>query len=640
MYSRFMLNHVCLFHGFPSEHEPCVAFAFMTLTLFSDYTLRILMYAALRPGKTFSVDEVSQAYRLSRHHVAKVVNFLTQKELLRAQRGRGGGVFLAQNPSGIRIGDVVRQTESGTPLIECFDARTNTCPLISACKLQGVLHEAWNSFFAVLDQYTLADLVQRPDLLQNRLRPILEAPLEPPSTSTEEKSNPPDRRRRIPGTSSAATTAWIALLGGLVLSWEALLPMPAQGSEPYDRPPIAYSTTQPKDAISRLQEQLRREPDTFEGDARNVLRSLLQRLSIPESSQVLVFSKTSLQRRRISPGQPRAMYFSDDCYVGWVPGGLIEVAAMDPVLGPVFYSLDPEDAIRPSKPNRDVFVRDNDCLRCHGGAFVRGIPSVFARSVFPDKNGEMLLRHGSQVVDYRTPFDQRWGGWYVTGQHGDALHRGNITAEERGQDLLFPLEKGANRTDLGDFFPTHLYLNASSDLGALLVFEHQVAMHNALTRASHDARRMLAYQAGLQEAFGEPVTEEPVYESVVRVFDHAAQDVVDHLLFYGEALLPDGIQSSAEFRSDYERNGRLEVEGRSLRDLRFEARIYEYRCSPLIYSDSFLQLPSTLKSRIRAQLESALNPKAGSAPPERYGYLEPRERRTIWELLQGTHPDF
>lgn len=141
----------------------------MNLTLFSDYSLRILMYAALNGQKQFSVDAVADAYKLSRHHVAKAVNFLAQEGYLTARRGRGGGICLGKPAAEIRIGQLLRTTEAGTPFIECFDPLTNTCPLIKACTLKGALFEAWNAFFDTLDKYTLADLTKRPERLQQML---------------------------------------------------------------------------------------------------------------------------------------------------------------------------------------------------------------------------------------------------------------------------------------------------------------------------------------------------------------------------------------------------------------------------------------------------------------------------------------
>jgi len=163
----------------------------------------------------------------------------------------------------------------------------------------------------------------------------------------------------------------------------------------------------------------------------------------------LVFSRTSLQRHRISPDNPRAIYFSDDMYVGWVPGGLIEITSVDPQLGPIFYVVRPR-VLRASSAT--AFKRDSDCLRCHGGHFVRGIPGGMVRSVFPDNTGEPIFRLGSTLVDYRTSFAERWGGWYVTGRHGRSLHRGNIFAAEEGDTVQFPIQEGANATDLSSFF--------------------------------------------------------------------------------------------------------------------------------------------------------------------------------------------
>jgi Rrf2 family nitric oxide-sensitive transcriptional repressor len=141
----------------------------MNLTLFSDYSLRILMYAALSGENQFSVDAVANAYKLSRHHVAKAVNFLAQEGYLIAKRGRGGGICLGKAAADIRIGQLLRRTEAGTPFIECFDGEKNTCPLIKSCTLKGALLEAWNAFFDTLDRYTLADLVKRPERLQQIL---------------------------------------------------------------------------------------------------------------------------------------------------------------------------------------------------------------------------------------------------------------------------------------------------------------------------------------------------------------------------------------------------------------------------------------------------------------------------------------
>jgi len=141
----------------------------VTLNLFTDYSLRVLMFAALPGHERFSLDGVSGAYGISRDHVAKVVQNLVRKGYLSSQRGRGGGISLARSAGDIRIGKVVLDCEGGGPLLECFHSPTNTCRLIGRCKLQGVLAKATNAFFAELDRTTLADLVVNPRSISNAL---------------------------------------------------------------------------------------------------------------------------------------------------------------------------------------------------------------------------------------------------------------------------------------------------------------------------------------------------------------------------------------------------------------------------------------------------------------------------------------
>lgn len=404
----------------------------------------------------------------------------------------------------------------------------------------------------------------------------------------------------------------------------------AQGTETYEQPPISYSATQPRDALAQVQTRLAAGKLKLTGSGKEIVQSLLRELHIPVESQLLVFSKTSFQRQRIRPDHPRALYFSDTGYVGWVPGGLVEITTIDPQLGPIFYSFD---------PNADApkFVRDNECLSCHGGNFVRGIPGVFVRSVFTDAEGEPLLRFGSEVVDFRTPFTNRWAGWYVTGKHGTALHRGNVLAQDKNGELVVDIKRGANVADLSHFFETKSYLAPGSDIVALLVFEHQLAMQNTLTRASQDCRRMLAYQKNLQHDLKEPVTEELTYDSVKRVFEGAAKDVVDDLLFKEEARLPQGLEGSAAFQSAFQTGVPRDRDGRSLKDFNLQGHIFRNRCSYLIYSESFLNLPEALKRRVYGRLVHALHP---TNPDPQYAYLGGEERARISRILQQTHPEF
>lgn len=130
----------------------------MRLSLFSDYSLRVLMFAALKGG-SFSLSEVAASYGISRHHLVKVVNYLAKLGYLETRRGRGGGIGLGMQPEDIRIGMVVRRTEDAPAIVECFDPQHNTCPINGSCRLKGALAQAVNAFYETLDRHTLRDLV-------------------------------------------------------------------------------------------------------------------------------------------------------------------------------------------------------------------------------------------------------------------------------------------------------------------------------------------------------------------------------------------------------------------------------------------------------------------------------------------------
>ncbi len=130
----------------------------MRLSLFSDYSLRVLMFAALK-GELFTLSEVAEAYDISRHHLVKVVNFLAKLGYLETRRGRGGGIALGMKPEDIRIGMVVRRTEDTPFIVECLDKQHNTCPINGSCRLKSALTQAVNTFYETLDRRTLRDLV-------------------------------------------------------------------------------------------------------------------------------------------------------------------------------------------------------------------------------------------------------------------------------------------------------------------------------------------------------------------------------------------------------------------------------------------------------------------------------------------------
>jgi Rrf2 family nitric oxide-sensitive transcriptional repressor len=131
------------------------------LTLHADYALRVLLYLAANPGRVVSTTEVSEAYAISKHHLVRVVQGLGKHGFVEVRPGRSGGILLAREPAEISVGEVVRRMEPDFRLVECFDPKENTCPIVPACALVGALYEAKRDFFAVLDKYTLEEVVRR-----------------------------------------------------------------------------------------------------------------------------------------------------------------------------------------------------------------------------------------------------------------------------------------------------------------------------------------------------------------------------------------------------------------------------------------------------------------------------------------------
>ena len=397
-------------------------------------------------------------------------------------------------------------------------------------------------------------------------------------------------------------------------------------ADDFENPPIRYSSSPPTDAVARLQARLDAgdwKPDIAHD--RTFLREVLSALEIPSESQVLVFSKTSQQNDRISPRTPRAIYFSDDVYVGWVQGGAIEIASVDPRLGPIFYMIDRHQP-------QPRFRREAGCLSCHASGRTGRVPGLIVRSVYPSASGLPYFSEGSFLTTPRSPLEERWGGWYVTGRHAGQRHMGNAIAESGDDGVTLDVESGANLTSLEGRFPLSPYLETTSDIVALMVLEHQVAVHNALTRANFKSRQMAHYQRELAKSLGEPSSDEPTGVRR-RVIDREVENVVRELLFSGAIRLRGGLEGSAEFQRAFRRGRRADRRGRSLRDFHLESRVFRYRLSFLIYSASFDALPDEIRTRVFARLHSILR---GEDRSEAFEHLTPNERRSILEILLDT----
>ncbi|MCC9601074.1 hypothetical protein LOC67_11000 [Stieleria sp. JC731] len=398
----------------------------------------------------------------------------------------------------------------------------------------------------------------------------------------------------------------------------------------YERPPIDYLNAEVNDRVAVLQRKLETGEASLEFDEQyGYLISLLKALEIPINSQSLVFSKTSLQLSKISPRRPRSLYFNDDVYVGYCQrGDVIEIAATDANQGATFYTLEQDQSARPR------FVRDKGgCLSCHASSRTQGIPGYLVRSVFPDAAGRPKLGSGTFTTDHTSEFKDRWGGWYVTGSHGEMKHMGNTIC--MGDETTFDREPGANVPNLTEHFRTETYLTPHSDIVALMVLEHQTQMHNAIAAANYETRLALHQSFQMNELLERP--EGFISDSAHRRIKAVVDDLLYYLLFCEEFQLTDKVTGTTDYATEFESQGKLDSQGRSLRQFDLQTRLFKHPCSYLIYSDAFAGLPEITRKQVLERLAAILG---GREQADEYRHLTPMLRKTIDQILLDTLPEY
>lgn len=391
----------------------------------------------------------------------------------------------------------------------------------------------------------------------------------------------------------------------------------AQGKKDFwDLSPFFYSDTAPTDALAVLQKRIEAgEIDVSKHYGMKSLQLVLGALNIPVESQVLVFSKTSLQNDRIGPATPRALYFSEDAYVGYVPSGHIEVIIHDAILGPVFYLISQgrEDSL---EIRRDT----NRCLSCHATARTEDVPGMLIRSVYAQESGHPVLQWGTHDVHHETPVADRWGGWYVTGRSA-MPHLGNrvFANDSPLTPSSIPIRSVAGLVD------TRPYPRPSSDIVALLVLEHQVKMHNLINAAGWNYRRSLHFMKQLNPDVAEGDG------SAGGVADRGAEQIVDYLFFKDEADLGEGVEGDAGFQQQWINRFPKSKAGESLAEFRLYGRIFKNRCSYMVYSDAFRGMPLVLRKKVIARMKQVLRGEITG-----FEYLKPSERGRIDGILSET----
>ncbi|MBP7776248.1 MAG: hypothetical protein KA371_03910 [Acidobacteria bacterium] len=385
-----------------------------------------------------------------------------------------------------------------------------------------------------------------------------------------------------------------------------------------EHPAIAYGTRPTDDPIATLNRKLEtgNVTLTFEPGS-GYLRSVLGALDVPVASQMLVLSRSGVQRTVTNPANPRALFYNEQVAVGFIRRApFLEFIAHDAVQGAVFYTLDQRPADRPA------FSRQSGCISCHVASATLEVPGFMTRSLAAGPDGTLKLRLGSQdIVEHRTPFERRWGGWFVTGSHGRSTHLGN-TVVEAGDVRRSLVPAGAqNAASLAGAVDLVDYPAATSDVVALAVFDHQTRALNLLTRLGWEAR-VAAHEGGT------PLATPAVTTTLA--------DLVDYLLFVDEASMPGGLGGSSGFTEWFSARGPTDRKGRTLHALDLTTRLLRYPLSYTIDSPAFGALADDLRAEVYKGLARVLVDGDASAKD---GHLSAADRRAIVEILCDTKPD-
>jgi hypothetical protein len=357
---------------------------------------------------------------------------------------------------------------------------------------------------------------------------------------------------------------------------------------PYGPDPINYFAESTDDVIVRIQKRLDEKSLSLQNRKYSgYLLDLLRTLEVPVESQVLVFSKTSVNQPFIKPATPRAIYFNDDVTIGWVPGAAaIEIALQDVQKGTVFYTL-PQEVGEDDAPALK-FRRDSRCTACHVGARTLNVPGHLLSSFLTDTTGRP--REGFSTINHGTGFEKRWGGWYVSGRAPNLVHWGNLVGEEdAARHATDPSFRGVV-TDLAPLVNLKWYPSTHSDAVALLVLNHQMQFYNLVNRVSFEHR--LGRRSNAEE------------------------QLIRYALMADEAPLAGPVAGSSKFAEVYQSLGPRDAEGRSLRQFDLTTKLFKYSVSPLITSRSFQSLPDEVKARLNKRLHVELMKRTDAAANE------------------------
>jgi hypothetical protein len=262
-----------------------------------------------------------------------------------------------------------------------------------------------------------------------------------------------------------------------------------------------------------------------------------------------------------------------------------------------------------------------------------GVPGFVLRSIDTESSGEIIQATDVDPIAHFTPMKERWGGWYVTGSHGDMRHLGNIFAVDRDDAQKVDRDAGANFQSLPKSLNAAPYLRDTSDIVALMVLEHQTRVHNLITRANYESRQASHLDKSMNEALGR--APDFVSESTQRRVASVGEALLEGILFANEFPLESPVTGTSGFAESFSARGPFDSKNRSLFQLDLKKRMFKYPCSYLILSDHFAALPEPVDFYIRQRLASIL--KNGTPPPQGVNWSQ-EDRNTLREILEELKP--
>lgn len=387
----------------------------------------------------------------------------------------------------------------------------------------------------------------------------------------------------------------------------------------YGRDPVDYSGKKIDDAITQALDRNEDLLKSAKPESRSgFLKAVLQFLDVPVESQLLVFSKTARVQPPVGPKSPRAIYFNDDVMVGWTPTSReLEIAAIDPFKGAIFYGVkQPRDVDTNSGAvvSNDVagilFERNDGCLSCHASRTTLQVPGLMLKSFVTDGEGRPL--NGFSHISHESPYERRFGGWYVTGSPEGLVHRGNVFGQdavdrnrrEPGFQAVLAAPVGVENSDG--------YLAETSDIVAHLVFSHLTEGINLLTRVGMEER--------------------------LNVRSDAEDRLIRYFVFADEPPLRVSIdRSQSVFADRFEAASGADGRDAGLRTLDLKTRLLKHRLSWLVGHRSFRELPVDCRSRLIERFKAGLQT---GQPAEVFGHLSVEERLAALKIAQGRYPEW